>query len=93
VEDRAYLRRFAIIRRGQAGGLTFFVPGEPNGLYSRSYLENQMAVALGGRVMNFQLHGLQVAEEVITCFSSLTLTLQTVACSVSSVAVLIATGI
>ncbi|KAL6317375.1 hypothetical protein AAG906_030128 [Vitis piasezkii] len=44
--------------RGQAGGLTFFAPSEErleSGLYSRSYLENQMAVALGGRV----------AEEVI----------------------------
>ncbi|EEF52836.1 Cell division protease ftsH, putative [Ricinus communis] len=41
-----------------AGGLTFFAPSEErleSGLYSRSYLENQMAVALGGRV----------AEEVI----------------------------
>ena len=33
-------------------GLTFFAPSEErleSGLYSRSYLENQMAVALGGR--------------------------------------------
>ena len=45
-------------RGGGAGGLTFFAPSEERletGLYSRSYLENQMAVALGGRV----------AEEVI----------------------------
>ncbi|CAN0927375.1 ATP-dependent zinc metalloprotease FTSH, chloroplastic [Linum grandiflorum] len=51
--------KISIIPRGQAGGLTFFAPSEErleSGLYSRSYLENQMAVALGGR---------WVAEEVI----------------------------
>ncbi|CAL5040580.1 unnamed protein product [Urochloa decumbens] len=50
--------KISIIPRGQAGGLTFFAPSEErleSGLYSRNYLENQMAVALGGRV----------AEEVI----------------------------
>ena len=50
--------KISIIPRGAAGGLTFFTPSEErleSGLYSRSYLENQMAVALGGRV----------AEEVI----------------------------
>ncbi|MCD7462917.1 ATP-dependent zinc metalloprotease FTSH 1, chloroplastic [Datura stramonium] len=50
--------KISIIPRGQAGGLTFFAPSEErleSELYSRSYLENQMAVALGGRV----------AEEVI----------------------------
>lgn len=44
--------KISIIPRGQAGGLTFFAPSEErleSGLYSRSYLENQMAVALGGR--------------------------------------------
>ena len=50
--------KISIIPRGAAGGLTFFTPSEErleSGLYSRSYLENQMAVALGGRV----------AEEII----------------------------
>ncbi|XWS14385.1 hypothetical protein CRYUN_Cryun35bG0004700 [Craigia yunnanensis] len=45
--------KISIIPRGQAGGLTFFAPSEErleSGLYSRSYLENQMAVAPGGRV-------------------------------------------
>ena len=44
--------KISIIPRGSAGGLTFFAPSEErleSGLYSRSYLENQMAVALGGR--------------------------------------------
>ena len=46
--------KISIIPRGQAGGLTFFAPSEErleSGLYSRSYLENQMAVALGGRLV------------------------------------------
>ena len=50
--------KISIVPRGAAGGLTFFAPSEErleSGLYSRSYLENQMAVALGGRV----------AEEII----------------------------
>ncbi|KAL6779055.1 FTSH1 [Auxenochlorella protothecoides x Auxenochlorella symbiontica] len=45
--------KISIVPRGNAGGLTFFAPSEErleNGLYSRSYLENQMSVALGGRV-------------------------------------------
>ena len=50
--------KISIIPRGAAGGLTFFTPSEErleSGLYSRSYLENQLAVAMGGRV----------AEEII----------------------------
>ena len=45
--------KISILPRGGAGGLTFFAPSEErleSGLYSRSYLENQMAVALGGRI-------------------------------------------
>lgn len=45
--------KISIVPRGGAGGLTFFAPSEErleSGLYSRSYLENQMAVALGGRI-------------------------------------------
>lgn len=50
--------KISIIPRGQAGGLTFFAPSEErleSGLYSRSYLENQMAVALGGRFVHNQI--------------------------------------
>jgi len=42
-----------IPRTGGAGGLTFFEPNEvrlESGMYSRAYLEGQLAVALGGRV-------------------------------------------
>lgn len=52
------VQKISIIPRGAAGGLTWFTPSEDrldSGLYSRSYLQNQMAVALGGRV----------AEEII----------------------------
>ena len=46
------VQKISIIPRGNAGGLTFFTPSEErmeSGLYSRAYLQNQMAVALGGR--------------------------------------------
>ena len=58
--------KVSIIPRGQAGGLTFFTPSEErleSGLYSRSYLQNQMAVALGGRVAEEIVYG---EDEVTT---------------------------
>nr|XP_029149541.1 ATP-dependent zinc metalloprotease FTSH, chloroplastic-like isoform X2 [Arachis hypogaea] len=58
--------KISIIPRGQAGGLTFFAPSEErleSGLYSRSYLENQMAVALGGSV--FLPYALRVPGSII----------------------------
>jgi len=58
--------KVSIIPRGLAGGLTFFTPSEDrmeSGLYSRSYLQNQMAVALGGRVAEEIVYG---EEEVTT---------------------------
>lgn len=52
--------KISIVPRGGAGGLTFFAPSEErleSGLYSRSYLENQMAVALGGRIAEELIFG------------------------------------
>eukprot|EP00667_Euglena_gracilis_P003472 EG_transcript_3479 len=52
--------KISIVPRGPAGGLTFFAPSEQrleSGLYSRSYLENQMAVALGGRIAEELMFG------------------------------------
>ena len=52
------VQKISIVPRGAAGGLTFFAPSEErleSGLYSKTYLENQLSVALGGRV----------AEEII----------------------------
>jgi cell division protease FtsH len=54
--------KISIVPRGGAGGLTFFAPSEErleSGLYSRSYLENQMAVALGGRIAEELVFGEQ----------------------------------
>lgn len=52
--------KISIVPRGNAGGLTFFAPSEErleSGLYSRTYLENQMAVAMGGRVAEELIFG------------------------------------
>ncbi len=56
--DYDQVAKITIIPRGAAGGLTFFAPNEQrvdSGLYSRQFLEGQLAVALGGRI----------AEEII----------------------------
>lgn len=59
IPDYDQVQKISIIPRSNgAGGLTFFAPQESRleaGLYSRQYLESQLAVALGGRV----------AEEII----------------------------
>ncbi|AFZ25513.1 membrane protease FtsH catalytic subunit [Cylindrospermum stagnale PCC 7417] len=60
------VQKISIIPRGRAGGLTWFTPSEDRmdtGLYSRAYLENQMAVALGGRIAEELIFG---DEEVTT---------------------------
>ncbi len=60
------VQKISIIPRGRAGGLTWFTPSEDRmdtGLYSRAYLENQMAVALGGRISEEIIFG---EEEVTT---------------------------
>ena len=60
------VQKISIIPRGRAGGLTWFTPSEErmeSGLYSRSYLQNQMAVALGGRLAEEIIYG---EEEVTT---------------------------
>jgi cell division protease FtsH len=60
------VQKISIIPRGRAGGLTWFTPSEDrmdSGLYSRAYLENQMAVALGGRIAEEIIFG---EEEVTT---------------------------
>jgi cell division protease FtsH len=60
------IQKVSIIPRGRAGGLTWFTPSEDrmdSGLYSRSYLQNQMAVALGGRIAEEIVFG---EEEVTT---------------------------
>ena len=64
--DYDQVQKISIIPRGNAGGLTFFTPSEErmeSGLYSRAYLHNQMAVALGGRVAEEIVYG---EDEVTT---------------------------
>jgi len=58
--------KVTIVPRGGAGGLTFFAPSESRvdtGLYSRQFLEAQLAVALGGRLAEEIIYG---ASEVTT---------------------------
>ena len=50
------IKKVTIIPRGNAGGVTMFEANE-NGLYKKEYLENQLAVALGGRVAEFLILG------------------------------------
>ncbi len=64
--DYDSVQKVSIIPRGRAGGLTWFTPREDRmevGLFSRCYLENQMAVALGGRIAEEIIFG---EEEVTT---------------------------
>jgi len=61
--------KISIVPRGPAGGLTFFAPSEErleSGMYSYSYLLNQMAVALGGRIAEELIFG----EDEITTGAS-----------------------
>ncbi|PSP16403.1 MAG: cell division protein FtsH [Cyanobacteria bacterium QS_8_64_29] len=60
------VQKISIIPRGGAGGMTWFTPSEERldtGLYSRAYLQNQLTVALGGRVAEEIVFG---DEEVTT---------------------------
>lgn len=58
--DYDHVAKITIIPRGGAGGLTFFAPNEDRvdtGLYSRQFLEGQLAVALGGRLAEEIIYG------------------------------------
>jgi len=64
--DYDAIQKVTIIPRGRAGGLTWFLPTEER-MQSRAYLQNQMAVALGGRIAEEIVFG---EEEVTTGASS-----------------------
>jgi cell division protease FtsH len=64
--DYDAIQKVTIIPRGRAGGLTWFLPTEER-MQSRTYLQNQMAVALGGRLAEEIIFG---EEEVTTGASS-----------------------
>merc|ERR1740117_2582254 len=59
--DYDQIQKITIIPRSNgAGGLTFFAPSDirlESGLYSKQYLESQLAVALGGRLAEELIFG------------------------------------
>jgi len=61
IPDYDQVQKISIIPRSNgAGGITFFSPQESRleaGLYSRHYLESQLAVALGGRLAEELIFG------------------------------------
>lgn len=70
VPDYDQVQKISIIPRSNgAGGLTFFAPQESrleSGMYSRQYLESQLAVALGGRLAEEIIYG----EDFVTTGAS-----------------------
>jgi cell division protease FtsH len=70
VPDYDQVQKISIIPRSNgAGGLTFFAPQESRleyGMYSKQYLESQLAVALGGRLAEEIIYG----EDMVTTGAS-----------------------
>merc|ERR1719223_1826220 len=70
IPDYDQVQKISIIPRSNgAGGLTFFAPQESRleaGLYSKQYLESQLAVALGGRLAEEIIFG----EDMVTTGAS-----------------------
>lgn len=68
--DYDQVQKVTIIPRSNgAGGLTFFAPSDSrleSGMYSRQYLESQLAVALGGRLAEEIVYG----EDLVTTGAS-----------------------
>jgi len=60
MNDYDIVSKVSVVPRGPTGGVTVFMPTEErlnSGLYSRSFLENRMCVALGGRIAEELLNG------------------------------------
>jgi cell division protease FtsH len=70
IPDYDQVQKISIIPRSNgAGGLTFFAPQESrleSGMYSKQYLESQLAVALGGRLAEELIYG----EDLVTTGAS-----------------------
>uniref|UniRef100_A0A6S9BBK1 AAA+ ATPase domain-containing protein n=1 Tax=Ditylum brightwellii TaxID=49249 RepID=A0A6S9BBK1_9STRA len=70
IPDYDQVQKISIVPRSNgAGGLTFFAPQESrleSGLYSKQYLESQLAVALGGRLAEELIFG----EDFVTTGAS-----------------------
>lgn len=62
IGDYDDIKKVTIVPRGPAGGVTYFMPSADrvdSGLVSRQHLEDQLAVALGGRVAEEEFFGPQ----------------------------------
>lgn len=60
LEDYDEVRKVTISPRGQAGGVTQFIPSAErldSGLYTRDFFEKQLVVALGGRAAEMVVFG------------------------------------
>lgn len=61
VKDYDLVAKISIVPRGPAGGVTIFAPTEErlnSGLYTKEFLENRMCVALGGRLAEELINGI-----------------------------------
>ena len=58
LEDYDLVKKVSIIPRGRSGGATYFEPKEDAQLYTREYMEQRIMVALGGRVAEHLVYGL-----------------------------------
>jgi cell division protease FtsH len=63
VKDHDPVQKVTLIPRGQAQGLTWFIPSEDQGLVSRSQLMARIAGAMGGRAAEEEIFG---SDEVTT---------------------------
>ncbi|HEY9639662.1 MAG TPA: ATP-dependent zinc metalloprotease FtsH2 [Coleofasciculaceae cyanobacterium] len=57
IKDHDPVQKVTLIPRGQAQGLTWFTPGEDQGLVSRSQLMARISGALGGRAAEQEIFG------------------------------------
>lgn len=57
LKDHDPVQKVTLVPRGQARGLTWFIPSEDSGLISRSQLTSRMAGALGGRAAEYVVFG------------------------------------
>jgi cell division protease FtsH len=57
IRDHDPVQKVTLVPRGQARGLTWFMPSEDQGLISRSQITARMAGALGGRAAEYVVFG------------------------------------
>lgn len=60
MEEYDLVNKITIVPRGGAGGVTIFTPNEEameSGMYTKSYLENRICVAMGGRIAEEIING------------------------------------